>query len=129
MDNKEYSLNLLRLAGVFYYNSPEEALECNDDAEASQTLNMNDTFGWAVAWGVYVHDNELIEVANMYKMYGDCGLMYWVSRKNNDCRSEFYDVNRKIDFVRKEEEIRSLHKTYSELAYAKHVYTLGEIGE
>lgn len=97
-----------------------------DDPEAAQTLNMNDTWGWAVAFGEYVKDEELPEVARLYNLYGECGLFYWVSEKNEQMKSEFYPINRRIEFVREEEKIMNKHGYWnSEWGYKKYVYAIG----
>lgn len=93
--------------------------------EDMQTLNMNDVFGWAKGFGQYVPDKELPEVARLFWAYGFNGLVYWVSKQNNNMRSEFEDVNRAIDFVRHEEDIVKQIPDSSKRAYKKIVYFLG----
>lgn len=110
---------LLKLADVFY--GPDE-----DDDELEQTLNLNDVFGWAMADCEYVPDEDLTSLADMYGRYGWCGVLYWVSEKRDGMRSEFQDVNRAIDFVRHEEELRKHVPDSSTRAYRKLIYTLGE---
>lgn len=111
---------LLNIAGVFYGSYDE------DDKENAQTLNMNDVWGWAVAWGEFVPDDKLVEVAQLFCLYGDAGLLYWVSDQHESMRSEFEDNNRAIDFVRHEEKIRKDVPDSNKRAYTKVVYTLGE---
>lgn len=150
--NQESASAFLRQTGIFYYDTVEnerascERSEKNDKyawteqdtkehleevAACQHTLNQNDTWGWALAWGVPVSDDKLVEVADLYWKYGYCGILYWVSEQNDKMKSEFHDVNRAIEFVRNEERII---KTISEkhpgnssaLAYHKESYTIGE---
>ncbi len=107
---------LLTLA--FYYLDEE-------DPKAEQTLNMNDTWAWAFADGEYVPDECLPEVAELFWRYGYAGILYWVSVRNDNRRSEFLDINRFIEFVRQEEHLRAIVPDSSERAYAKITYTLG----
>lgn len=93
--------------------------------ELAQTLNMNDTWAWACSDSQYVKDEELPEVAELFWRYGNCGILYWVSRKNENCRSEFLDYNRMIDFVAHEEQLRKDEPSDSQRGYKKLVYTLG----
>lgn len=109
----------LQQAGVFYG-------DYDDDPKICQTLNQNDTWGWATAWGEYVKDEELPEVARLFSLYGDCGILYWVSEKNEQMKSEFYPMNRKVEFVRHEEKlVKEFGYWKSEWAYKKSVYTVG----
>jgi len=112
---KANSLKLLEAADVFYGSDPGEPRE----------LNMNDTFGWAYAFGEVVPDDRLDEVAGLFRRYGFAGLVYWVSEQNDGMRSEFEDVNRQIGFVRHEEKLRLQEPNSSTRAYMKLVYTLG----
>ena len=111
---------LLTKADVFFGRCDEE-----DGPEWEQTLNMNDTWAWACADGEYVSDEELPRVAELFWRYGHCGILFWVSEKNNGMRSEFYDINRFVDFVRQEEAIRADVPESSKRAYAKREYSLG----
>ena len=97
-----------------------------DFAKSSQTLNLNDTWGWAMSWGEYVKDEDLPAVAELFFRYGFGGLLYWVSRKNDNMRSEFHDVNRQLEFVATEEAIRTAIPNSSKRAYQKRTYTIGE---
>ena len=105
---------LLEAAGVFY------------DDDMPRTLNMNDTFGWAEAFGEEVPEESIQEVATLFWYYGQVGLIYWVSERNGGMRSEFEDVNRYIDFVRHEEQLRKQEPSSSKRAYMELVYTLGQ---
>ena len=97
--------SLLQMAGVFFENDPDNMLDPGDRGNL-QTLDMNDTFGWALAFGEYVPDMDLPEVARLFRDYGYCGLYYWVSEKNGGMPSEFFLMSRKIEFVRHEEKLR-----------------------
>jgi len=110
---------VLRASGYLYYDGPDEPIE----------LNMNDTWGWAVAWGEFVPDEKILEVVSLFSRYGYCGLLYWVSEQNEQMQSEFEDVNRFVDFVRKEEELRKAEPDSSKRAYKKVSYTLGALDE
>src|ERR1051325_22908 len=61
-------------------------------------LNMNDTWGWAIADSEPVPDDKLHEVARLFGEYGRAGLLYWVSEQRGGERSDFHDVNRFIQF-------------------------------
>lgn len=121
----EKSRQLLRLAGVFYFDEDSDLLE-DEGPEWLQTLNMNDTWGWASAFGEYVPDDQLPIVAELYRSYGWCGILYWVSERNNQMKSEFQDINRFVEFVRYEEKLKVDVPNSSRRAYTKSVYTLGE---
>ena len=112
------SRELLTLAGVFYDYGDE-------DPKESQTLNQNDTWGWALSWGQHVPDDQLPVVAELFWRYGNGGILYWVSRQNDNMRSEFHDVNRQIEFVHKEESIRELIRDSSVRAHTKLHYEIG----
>ena len=87
---------------------------------------MNDTWCWACAMGEYVPDKSLPEVAELFWRYGNAGLLYWVSERNNGMRSEFHDVNRMASFVRHEEKLRKKVPSSSARAYKRIKYTLGK---
>lgn len=114
----------LRAGNVFYLNKPRKSW-----GNAHKELNMNDTFGWALAYGAIVEDEHMIEVAELFWRYGMPGLHYWCTiHPNEEYRmecSDFEDVQRGIDFVRQEEKIRN-EKTSYRAAFDKVVYTLGE---
>ena len=97
----------------------------DDDEEPGLHLNMNDVWGWATAWGEEVPDDKALEVVGLYGRYGDCGLLYWVSERHEQMRSEFEDINRFVDFVRNEERIRKETPESTKRAYRKVSYTLG----
>lgn len=109
------ALRLLENAGVFY----------EDDTDSpTHTLNMNDTWCWASAWGEEVPDDALVEVAQLFWRYGNAGLLYWVSKKHNGMRSAFYDNNRAIEFVENEERIRREVPDSDKRAYHKESYII-----
>jgi len=113
----EDARKLLMVAGVFFSSDEEE--------DGYQTLNMNDVWCWACAWGEPVSDEELPEVARLFIQYGEAGLLYWVSERHDQMRSEFEDNNRFIDFVRNEERIRREEPDWDKRGYYKSSYTLG----
>ncbi len=119
--NEKSALDLLNAAQVFY--------DIESDDRAARSLNMNDTFGWALAYGPYVPDESLLEVAELFWRYGSAGLYYWCTIcPDEDERiggSEFEDIQRAIDFVCHEEELRKSGMSHSERAYHKLTYTLG----
>lgn len=139
----EGARKLLEDAGVFFYNNLEsetQAINAYTDpfwteerkkemleeiAECQQTLNMNDTWGWACADGEKVPNEKLPEVAELFWRYGWAGILYWVSEQREQMRSEFHDNNRMIDFVRHEEALRKSEPNSSKRAYAKLKYMLG----
>lgn len=111
---------LLGRAGLFYGDYDDD----DESPKMKQTLNMNDTWFWATAFGEEVTDDELPEVARLFRLYGWCGVLYWVSEKNDQMRAEFEDVNRFVDFVRAEEAIAKEIPSSSKRAYHKASYTL-----
>lgn len=119
MSDKESAKRLLDAAEVFY--GSEGDLE---EAHLDQVLNMNDVWCWACAWGEPVADEELPEVARLFREYGWAGILYWVSEKHNGLTSEFYDNNRYIEFVRNEERIRKEVPDSNKRAYHKESYQI-----
>lgn len=91
------------------------------------TLNMNDTWGWALAWNPTVTPEQLPEVARLFRDYGRAGLLYWHSQQEGGMRSEFHDNNRMLDFVANEERIRKEVPDSNKRAYHKAQYTLGTV--
>ena len=121
------ALELLKAANVFYWNDPD----LNDtERPAHRCINMNDTFMWALAYGPYVADDQLVPVAELFWRYGNAGLYYWCTihpdEEERITASEFEDIQRAIEFVTKEEELRLSGKSSNERAYHKLVYTLGD---
>ena len=112
---------LLKAAGVFYHNCDESL----PDWGAPYTLNMNDTWCWASGWGETIPEEELPEVARLFREYGQCGVLYWMSERHDKMRSEFHDINRYVDFVRAEENIRKEVPDYNKRAYHTASYTIG----
>lgn len=95
-------------------------------SEWGQTLNMNDVWAWASADAECVPDDELPQLAELFWRYGFCGILFWVSKRRNNMQSEFHDINRFVDFVRHEEEIREKFPDPSKRAYIKQEYNLGK---
>lgn len=116
---QEEATQLLRNAEVLYDDDDEEP-------SAHIELNMNDVWGWALAWGESIPPDKIVEVAGLFRSYGWCGLLYWVSEQHDQMRSEFADNNRMIDFVRHEETLRKSEPDSNKRAYKKFSYTLGE---
>ena len=124
-DNAENEARqFLRSAGVFFYDDPSE-LDEDDNPKLLQTINFNDTWAWACAGGEYVPDAELQEVSRLFYCYGYCGILYWASELRDQLTSEFHDINRFIEFVRKEESIRKAEPDEVKRAYARHAYEIG----
>ena len=115
---------LLEAADVFYCDFDED--DEDEDGQNKQTLNMSDMFGWAQAFGEYVPDEKLSEVGTLFLLYGHAGLLYWVSEQHGGMRSEFEDINRRIDFVRHEEKLIKQIPDSDKRAYEKLTYVLGE---
>lgn len=112
---------LLSKANIFFgCDEPDE------DPKWAQTINLNDAFYWAMCDGEYVEDSELQRVAYLFWKYGDCGVNYWVIvEKRKLDRVEFEDVNRQVEFVKMEEDIRKEEPSSSKRAYLKRRYTIG----
>jgi hypothetical protein len=118
--NKEDALKLLNEANIFFFVDDE------DEPNLKQMINLNDVFGWAWADGEVVKDEDLVEVATLFREYGWCGIYYWVSKKRGGQHSEFLDINRFIDFVANEEALKEKEPDTDKRAYLKYKYTLGE---
>lgn len=115
---------LLRASG-FCFDADDGEAETPEEAKKwEQTLNMNDVWSWASADCEHILDEELPEVARLFKDYGWCGILYWVSQKHNGMISEFTDNNRFIEFVRNEEAIKQEVPDYNRRAYVKKSYTI-----
>ena len=95
-----------------------------EKARLDQTINMNDTWGWALSWCQHIEDEELIAVAKLFKRYGKCGLYYWMTLKHPGLKSEFEDINRMVEFVRQEEAVLKEYPNSSQRAYQKVSYTI-----
>ncbi len=93
--------------------------------EGDLEINMNDVWGWASADSERVPKDQIEEVARLFFKYGWCGILYWSSERNTGGKSEFHDVNRFIEFVRREEELRKAVTSDSARAYKKLRYELG----
>ena len=100
--------------------------EPDDDPKYAQTINLNDAHFWACSDCEYVEDSELPRLAELFFRYGNCGVNYWVIVEKREMSSvEFNDVNRQVEFVRNEEEIRKSEPSSSKRAYLKKQYTIG----
>lgn len=118
MSNYE-AVKLLEASGIFFYTDPDS------DGMEPHMINLNDVFGWAWADAEKVEDAEMLPLAELYRDYGWCGVLYWVSKKRDNMRSEFLDNNRFIDFVAQEEKIKRDVPDSSKRAYHKVKYRLG----
>jgi hypothetical protein len=119
--------DFLARADIFFgADEDAEATEHERDKRWNQTINLNDTFFWACSDAEYVSDEELPELASLFRRYGWCGVLYWVNRKRGSERVEFRDVQRFIGFVAKEEQLRRDVEGSSARAYHKLTYSLGE---
>jgi hypothetical protein len=117
----EEARQLLTAAGVFF-----GAYFPEDDKVLDQSLNLNDVFGWGGSDTEYVSDEELPRVAELFFRYGFPGIEYWVAEeKRGGLVPEFYDVQREIQFVKAEENIRKEIPQHSKRAYTKKQYTIG----
>jgi len=114
--NFDEGLNLLRMADVL--------LDDEDFDDGILRLNMSDVWAWAYADLEEVPQESIIELAKLFFSYGWAGINYWVSERNNQRKSEFSDVNRRIQFVREEERIKKQCPNDSERAYKKATYTI-----
>lgn len=100
--------------------------DADDEVERyAQTLNMNDVWGWATSWGEYIPDEDLPRVGDLLHRYGWCGVLYWMSERHQQMRSEFEDINRFVEFVRQEEQIRTAIPNSSQRAYHRICYAIG----
>lgn len=115
------SLKLL-WASEFTCETPRTFYVRKDDPVLLRSLLMSDVFGWALGMAEVIPADQLDEVARLFKEYGFCGLVYWVSQRNGEMRSEFPAMNRKIDYVAHEEAARLAAKDTTDWAYKKVSY-------
>lgn len=110
---------LLRAADVFY--------ESDDDGpDIGRAINLNDALYWGCADSEDVSDEDAPRVAELFWRYGIHGIYYWAAVEKRGLKSvEFQDVNRAIEFVRNEEELRAAVPSSSTRAYRKIQYTIG----
>lgn len=87
------------------------------DKPGTLIINLNDTFGWACADAEEIPPDAINEVARLFRDWGHAGILYWVSKRRDWERSEFKDINRFIDFVRREEEWKQREPSSSKRAY------------
>lgn len=120
MFNIEDAKSLLNSADVFFPEYDDEP-----ETNGKLILNMNDIWAWACADGEEVPEECLPELAELFWRYGYCGILYWVSERNNQMKSEFVDINRFIQFVREEERLRKTEPSSSKRAYKKVKYEIG----
>jgi hypothetical protein len=65
-------------------------------------LGMNDTFHWGCSASEEVPKKDLHAVVELYRRFGDSGLLYWVAQKRGyDPDSEMKDSLRAVKHVRK----------------------------
>ncbi len=128
MENKEQqAFEFLKAMGIFFIDYDDDTFEDVElTIDSELILNQNDVWAWGCAMGELVKREEIPELADLAMRYGWCGILYWVSKKNNDLRSEFVDNNRFIDFVANEERIRKEEPDIDKRAYYKVSYTIGE---
>lgn len=120
-ENQLNAYAFLQATGIFH--DPEDA---DDDLT---DINLNDTFGWALAYSVEVTADELEPLQALYRRYGFCGVLYFAAVKDGwDVGSiSFQDTRRMIEFVQHEEGVRTSCSSSSEYAYKKAPVTLGAI--
>jgi hypothetical protein len=94
-------------------------------SEGKLELNMNDTWSWALGWCPEVPQDQVKEVARLFRLYGSAGLYYWHSCQENNMKSEFADINRFVEFVRNEEKICQEVPLAAIRAYHKVKYEIG----
>ena len=119
----------LTQANLFYVDQDDKEEDPEEYEKWKQTLNMNDVWGWACADCETIPDEELPAVAELFWNYGWCGILYWVSERNGQMKSEFHDNNRFIEFVRNEERIRKEVPNNNKRAYMKAEYSIGKEGK
>ena len=89
-------------------------------------LCMNDTWAWASGDCERVLPVNIEEVVRLFTSFGHAGLLYWVSERRDRMRSEFYDINRFVEFVRNEERICHEVPDHSARGYHKASYAIGQ---
>lgn len=112
---------VLKLSGYIFNRDGDEPGNVDEFL-----IILNDTWGWACADCEPIPEENLIEVAELFRRYGYCGLLYWAGKKQGVTRSEFEDINRFMDFVKNEEAIMAEVPDSNRRAYAKREYTLGK---
>lgn len=110
----------LLLAGDVFFDADEDA-----ESGFRRMLNLSDAWHWATADGETVPDDSIVEVAELFRRYGKCGIHYWVWKRRDKPEIGFRDVRRYIEFVEHEEALRAAEPSSSKRAYAKHEYTVG----
>lgn len=129
-EEQDKAYKILADAGAFYtgYNETDESEEADDEADYDYRLqlNMNDTFYWGCADSENVPPDELPTVLKLFKRYGHMGLTYWVSKARDMVwtDAQLTHVQRQIQFITAEEDIRSsLQPNYS-YCWSKATYTI-----
>lgn len=107
------------LVALDYAYEPEEETPAGE-----LVLDQNDVWAWALAWAEPIPEAALPRIGDLLTRYGYCGLLFWVSERHAQMRSEFEDINRFVDFVRAEETIRAEIPDSNSRAYTKRRYTL-----
>ena len=121
---QQVAFEFLKTTGIFFGGYEKEGTPEEFDAN-ERTINMNDVWGWACADGHEVPMDKMPELRRLYDDYGWCGVLYFVSEREGGHGSAFHHFSRMIEFVRKEEAIRSKHEHHSAYAYDKQSYTVG----
>lgn len=115
----EQARELLNKAMIFF----------DEDDMGPQCINLNDAFYWGCADAERVDDSELVRLAELFWLYGNAGVMYWVAvEKRGGEIPEFLDVRRCIEFVKNEEAILKEEPSSSKRAYLHREYTIGTCG-
>ena len=83
------------------------------------SINLNDTFGWACSESEDVPPDKIEDVAGLYRRWGFYALVYWASRMRGGQMSQFKDINRFIEFIRREEEWREREPSSNKRAYTE----------
>lgn len=93
----------------------------DDDGRGTVWLNLNDTFGWAVADCEEIKAEDWPELLRLHRKYGWCGLLYWASKREGyrEGGGEFEDIKRAVAFVAQEEACIAFEPDYNKRAYLK----------
>lgn len=112
--------------GLFHKLDDDPEWAEHQPPKGERDLNLNDTFYWATGWSYRVNADDMKDIAQLFELYGQPGLWYWVMKKEELEKVEFVDVNRMVEFVRNEERIRKAVPSSSKRDYHKEQYTIGE---
>ena len=117
--NREEAWQLMRACPDYFYDEEEGPTEF---------ILMNDIWGWAWADDITLNDDNICRVAELYHIYGSCGLLYYCIETKRYTKSEFTDINRMIQFVQNEERIIAEIPEGNKRVYEKEEYIInGEI--